>query len=601
MVPDWFRPADAEDVAFLRLKEPLPQGVRPLPLGSSQGASGHPFQTFGFPSASPEEGIWGDGHVLAQTLMQGMRILQLSSPQITPGFSGAPVFDTSTSRVIGMVTAIASQDEHGRLAETAFITPAETLRMICSRLMLSDVQTYLGLSAFQESDAGFFFGRRREVERLLDALRREPRFLAVLGPSGSGKSSLVQAGLIPELRRGALPGSDRWGIIAARPGDRPMQNLEAAGLAGSEGGLVGAVRAWLAGNRKKARLMLILDQFEEVFATASPSEAVDFLGQLQSLLASDLPLTMILIMRDDFFSRLAKEAPPALFEWVQRGFVQISATLEEEEIVEIIEGPVGKVGLQFEEGLVDVLVRDVLEAGERSGRSTVLPLLEFALTKLWEKRDEGYLTHDAYSTIGGVTGSLIQWADQAYQSLVQEGLGDMARSVLTELVNLGDERQGIPDSRRRRSMEDFGTDAAGRKAAGQVVKRLADARLVATSFDQQTKQESLEIIHDSLIREWGRLQGWLYEDRSFLSWDREMEKRAAAWEEGGRDEGRLLRGVDLTEAESWREKRSKDLGEAEQRLIVASLALRERESKEKEQRRRRIILGLAASPPWLCC
>jgi len=175
----------------------------------------------------------------------------------------------------------------------------------------------------------------------------------------------------------------------------------------------------------------------------------------------------MLIMRDDFFSRLGREAPPALFEWVQRGFVHISAALEEKEIFEIIEGPAEKVGLKFEDGLVNVLVRDVLAGGERAGRSTVLPLLEFALTQLRMRRREGVLTHEAYSTIGGVTGSLTQWADQAYQSLAQEGLGDAARRVLTELVSLGDERQGIPDSRRQRSLEDFGADPAGRETVPQ--------------------------------------------------------------------------------------------------------------------------------------
>jgi WD40 repeat protein len=590
VVPEWFRPDDAEDVAFLRLKEPLQESVRPLFLGSSLGAGGHPFRTFGFPSASPDEGIWGDGLILAETLMQGMKVLQLKSSEITRGFSGAPVFDTASGRVVGMVNAIAPQDVYGRLAETAFITPAETLRLICPQLVLSDVQPYLGLSAFTESDAEFFFGREREVVKLLDALRREPRFLAVLGPSGSGKSSVVQSGLIPELRRCGLPGSDRWGIITARPGEKPLRSLEAGGLALAERGLVLATRGWLEKNPERTRLMLIIDQFEELFAAASPPDAAEFLSQLQSLLKADLPLTLMLIMRDDFFSRLGREASPALFEWVQRGFVHISAALEVGEIAEIIEGPARKVGLQFEEGLADAIVRDVLEGGERAGRSTVLPLLEFALTQLWMRRREGYLTHEAYSAIGGVTGSLTQWADQAYQSLAQEGLGDPARRVLAELVNLGDERQGVPDSRRRRSMEDFGSDPAGREKAGKVIKKLADARLVATSFDQQNKQESVEIIHDTLIREWARLQLWLKKDRAFLSWQRELEKDAREWWETspeaiGRDEGRLLRGRRLEEAERWQKERGRDLGEGEREFVQASLELRERE-REKEEKAR---------------
>ncbi|HQE98084.1 MAG TPA: hypothetical protein PKY20_07750, partial [Methanothrix sp.] len=361
---------------------------------------------------------------------------------------------------------------------------------------------------------------------------------------------MVQAGLIPQLRRGGLSGSDRWGFITARPGERPLQNLEAAGLEEASSGLARAARGWLADHPDKSRLIIILDQFEELLAVASPPVRQDFLNSVRELLEADLSLTVILVMRDEFFSRFAEEAPSGLFEWMQRGFVHLSANLEEDDLRRIITGPAEKVGLKFEDGLVDVICKDVMETtGEekRGSRSTMLPLLEFALTDLWMRRKDGYLTHEAYKAIGGVTGSLTQRADHAYLGLVQEGLGDVARRVLTELVSLGDERQGIPDSRRRRSMENFGDDPTTKK----VIKRLADARLVATSFDPQSKKECVEIIHDTLIREWGRLRGWLHEDRSFLSWDREMEKRAAAWEEGKHDEGRLLRGLDLSEAQGW--------------------------------------------------
>jgi hypothetical protein len=246
VMPEWWRPADAGDVAILRLEGPLPEGVSPLPLGSSTGSKNHSFQTFGFPSPSPEEGIWGDGHILNETLQQGMRVLQISSPQVTPGYSGAPVMDLVSQRIVGMITSIFAPDAYGRMAETAFVIPTETLRMICPLLKLSDEQPYLGLSSFKESDARFFFGRKRETLRLLESLRREPRFLAVMGPSGSGKSSVIQAGLIPELRHGSIPGSDRWGIITARPGDRPLQNLEASGLEGASLGLPEAAGKWLA-------------------------------------------------------------------------------------------------------------------------------------------------------------------------------------------------------------------------------------------------------------------------------------------------------------------------------------------------------------------
>lgn len=220
VVAEWWRPADREDVAILKLDGPLPEGVRPLSLGSSAGTSDHPFKTFGFPAVSPEDGVWGDGHILNETRLQGMSVLQISSPQVTRGFSGAPVLDTVSRRVIGMVNAISSPDQYGKMPETAFITPTEILQMIFPELRLSDIQPYLGLAAFTENDAKFFFGRRREIERLIGSLKREPRFLAVMGPSGSGKSSVIQAGLIPQLRPGSRSRKRSVGIHH-RPARRP--------------------------------------------------------------------------------------------------------------------------------------------------------------------------------------------------------------------------------------------------------------------------------------------------------------------------------------------------------------------------------------------
>jgi hypothetical protein len=226
VLPEGWRTTDMEDVAILQLDGPLPAGVVPLLLGSSEGGSGHPFKTFGFPDFSPDEGISGDGHIMDQTSMQGMKVMQLSSPQVTPGFSGAPVLDTVTRRIVGMITSIAAPDKFGRLAETAFITPTEVLTSIYPQLIPSEVRPYFGLAAFAEKDAEFFFGRRKVVDSLVEALRSRPRFLLVMGPSGSGKSSVVQAGLIPRLRKGALPGSDCWSILVVRPADRPFEQLE---------------------------------------------------------------------------------------------------------------------------------------------------------------------------------------------------------------------------------------------------------------------------------------------------------------------------------------------------------------------------------------
>ena len=459
-----------------------------------------------------------------------------------------------------MVTSIAAPDRFGRLSETAFVTPAETLFSIYPAIAASDVRPYMGLAAFTEKDAEFFFGRKKLVEGLEEALHARPRFLLVMGPSGSGKSSVVQAGLIPRLRQGSVPGSDRWGIVVARPADRPFENLERAGLRGAYAGLAEAVRGWMARNPGQEKLLLILDQFEEFLVTCPPDLRQRLWEGLKILLDSDIEITIMAVMRDDFYSRFASDAPPAVLAWTQRGFFQVGSALEKEELEEIIREPARRVGLRLEEGLAEVIINDVLESGRegggRAGRSTVLPLLEFALTQLWERREQGQLTHQAYQAIGGVTGSLTAWADQVCRSLEHDGLGQVARRVFTDLVNLGD--GALPDSRRQRRLADFLHDEKDEKemeAVRRVVQRLADARLVTTSLDKG--EESVQIIHDSLIREWARLQRWLKKDRAFLSWQRELEREAREWREtstgeaSGRDEGRLLRGRRLEEAERW--------------------------------------------------
>jgi len=269
---DWWRASNAEDVAILRVEGGLPDGVKSLPLGSSSGAEGQSVSTFGFPRVGNVEGVWGHGTVLGRVIETGLPLLQLRSGEITEGFSGAPVWDEIRGRVVGMVTEIATPDPNLRLTETAFAIPSETLRTVCPALGISEVCPYRGLHAFTEADAPFFFGRERVVDLLVESLRREePRFLAVLGPSGSGKSSLIQAGLIPQLRRGVLAGSDRWGVIFTRPADAPFEQLAAQELIGGSRNLKAGVEEWLTRHREQTRLLLVIDQFEDLL-TACPEE-----------------------------------------------------------------------------------------------------------------------------------------------------------------------------------------------------------------------------------------------------------------------------------------------------------------------------------------
>ena len=611
VVPEWWRNASKEDVAILQLEGDLPPGIHPLLLGSSSRTSGHKFWTYGFPRARSEEGLNGYGiigdplHVKA-----GLDLLQLTgTTEVSPGFSGAPVLDELKRRVVGMVTAITAPDPNGRLVETAFATTTETLRSICPRLQLSDICPYLGLSFFQEVDAEFFFGRQQVVDRLLDSLRREPRFLAVLGPSGCGKSSVIRARLIPELRHGTIQGSDKWGIIVARTSDQPIEQLLAQGLQANSTDLLEAVKKWLEANSDKTRLALILDQFEETLVSCPDQMCRSFIVQLSELLDSSLPVTLIIVMRDEFYSRFVKQAP-SLLPWIERSLVNVSPTLGRDELLVIVQEPARVVGLEFETGLAEDCVNDVLKITpgekERIGQSTALPLLEFALAQLWEKRDEGLLTHDAYKFIGGVTGCLAQWADRAYSSLNKE-LRPISRCVLMGLVHLGNESRGLPDSKQQRPLTELCGKEKNREAVRKVVEKLAGERLLTTSLDKQSGQEVVDIIHDALIREWGLFQQWLNADRRFLLWSQETGESARSWIDtdpdnpGKRDDGRLMHGRVLDAAEDMLKERGSDLSHELREYIQISLNLRAREEAEiarekaeKERLRKRTTKVLVA-------
>lgn len=569
--PDWWLPWNDGDLAIMQVEGILPQGVRPLPLGPAEGTNGHEVCTFGFPDVGDIEGLGGDGRVVRVLPNTGRSILQLRSNEITAGFSGAPIWDKLRRHVIGMVSAIAEPDRHHRLVETAFALSADTLRSVCPELYLSEDCPYHNLDAFTEADEAFFFGRTRVINDLINSLRSEPSFLAVLGPSGCGKSSVVQAGLIPNLRQGAVPGSDHWEIIITRPTDHNFADLV------------------VALQQTQQYTVLVIDQFEEFFVTSPATAQQAVLTHLTRLLDRSPGTSIILTLRDDFYSHFVQHE--TLAQCLRRGLINIPPFLKREELMAIVQGPAEILGLNFEPGLVEVIVKDSTEAVnvpeecDGVGRSTILPLLEFTLTQLWERREEGMLTHAAYEKIGGVTGSLTQWATTTLRALdVQQR--PLARRIFTDLVYLGDESQRLPYSRKRRQLDALCRAENEWEEVGHVVQRLVEARLLVTSRSSQSPGAEVEIIHDALLQEWGELRRWLEEDRRFLLWHQECERRVQAWRKGTpadtvqRDKDKLLRGHELVEAESWLTERKTDLNEEEHYFIHAS-----REQQRQEESR----------------
>ena len=575
----WWLPCNAGDLAVLRIEATLPSDVQPLLLGSPKGTDGHEICTFGFPGGLGDiEGIGGDGKVVSLVSRAGNPLIQLRSKEITLGFSGAPVWDKLRRRVIGIVSDLAQKDSQARLGETAFAISTETLKNLCPDLQIADVCPYLGLAAFKETDVEFFHGRKRVVDDILDRLRRDPYFLTILGPSGSGKSSVVQAGLIPHLKNGPIPRSDLWEAIVVRPADNPLDELAKQGVSDGGENLTESVQGWQRQHPEKERLVLIFDQFEEVFVNCPEEVRQRFIEQILQLLQASLPVSVILVMRDDFYSRMRPYK--ALVQWVEErspGPYRIPR-LREAELVAIVQKPAEAVGLRFGEGLVQDIVDHTMDAALETGdegqvgRSTVLPLLESALQELWKKRDEGVLTRDAYKKIGAIGGALTNWADEAFSELQSESHRQLARRIFTDLIYLGDEKQGILDSRRRRTLTAlYRQDQEQKQDVQYVVQHLAlpQHRLLVTDRDSQTGEETVEMIHDVLRRAWARLKDWVREDRPFLQWHQEVEKPVSIWK-SQHDKNKLLRGRDLQEANKCLKERRADLSQDEIAFIRAS-------------------------------
>jgi WD40 repeat protein len=538
IVSKYWRDSENGDIAFLRLKR-TPKDITPLRLGVARDSRpGAPFQTFGFPVLDEITGVHADGIILGTVTENGQSLLQLRSEELQQGHSGAPVWDKNRRLVVGMVVSVSQPPLGGKSQNTAFAIPTETLLEVCPEVRPSEIAPYLGLSTFTDESAEFFFGREQLTQKLLNVLKEGCSFLAIFGSSGSGKSSLVQAGLLPALAEGRVPEGEEWAQISMRPSYNPFEQIQAAGLELID------VNSYLKTHPDFKRVLLFIDQFEELFTLCVADVRNRFVLSLTVAL-NNPALILIVSMRDEFYSAFNAKAP-SLAQSQYLKIENVPGTLKPNELIAMIEQPAERVGLLLEEGLTGRIIEDLTRDGEPF--SSTLPLLEFALTQLWQKRRDGILTHEAYELIDGVTGSLTRWANDAYKELSDE-VKPLAESLLTSLVHLGNEAQGLPDTRKRRDLEEF--DDANRR----LIKHFTDLHLLITSAD------GVELIHDALLREWSFLVGWLNENRSFLTWRQKLEERNAEWKD---NKAELLRGRELAIAQTFWEQRPQDLVELQE-------------------------------------
>ena len=445
---------------------------------------------------------------------------------------------------------------------------------------------YKGLDAFHLEDADSFFGREALSEILTTRLSENgttPRFLAVVGPSGSGKSSVVRAGLLPALAADRIPGASEWTVAGMYPRVNPFHELEASlqrVAVKRTSDLLSILRRDAYGLSRTARLilpdeqplLLVIDQFEELFTLVDDvGLAREFLDLVYGAVTDPRSTVRVVItLRADFLDRPLMYPD---FSWLVQERTAMVVPLTPDELERAITLPAKQANVQIETGVVAQLVA---EANEQPG---ALPLLQFALTELFDNHVSGVITLERYEEIGGLQKTLAAQAEKIFESL-DESQQETARQIFLRLITLG---EGAEDTRRRAPLSEL-TETADASSSAYVVEYLAANRLLTTDIDPATREPSVEVAHEALIREWERLRGWLEESRVDIRMQRLLNHAATQWARGRRDESYLLRGARLTQYAGWSEETDIALSDAERAYLQASL----REEERRERRLRRI-------------
>ncbi|MCB5179591.1 nSTAND1 domain-containing NTPase [Streptomyces antimicrobicus] len=565
-VESWVPPggaggATAGDVAVLRLTAPVP-GARPLRMVQEQEVWGHPVRAFGFPAGRPD-GVWHEAALLHR---QGAGWIQANMTgkgyAVSRGFSGSPVWDDTLAGVVGMLV----QAEAGEPA-VSYLIPTEGLLQAwpgLAELTLAP-SPFRSLTAFQEADAAVFHGRAAESASLADALGAQ-RWLTVVGPSGSGKSSLALAGIVPRRRAAG----DAVAVLRPSLNKNPLTALAAAllpllepGLSESDrllrlpgtaahlaaGGLADVAAGLPEVRSGRARLLIVVDQFEELLAL--DATAADQLTAV--LYDEDLPPTVRVLttLRADFLEAALDR--PRLGRTLGGGLHYLTP-LGRDRLREVVTAPVEPVpGVAYEHGLVERILDD---AGSGPG---ALPLLGFTLDRLWQQQNGGLLTHRAYDALGGVSGALSAYADQAWDAYVPDRDDKAARRLLTRLVRIP--IGSAAATRRTVSRAELGADEWA------FAQALAGTRLLVTDTDAEGT-ETVELAHEALITAWDRLADLTHANVAFLAWRETLRHEVRRWQDGGRAAALLPSAPTLAAARPWLEEHGGELTEAERAYLA---------------------------------
>ncbi len=448
--------------------------------------------------------------------------------------------------------------EHEPELITRLVTLAESARQ--EDTPLPGIAPYKGLLFFDEADVDLFFGREaltaRLVERVNTLAQCLPRLMAVVGASGSGKSSVVRAGLAVVLKRAG------WDTHVFTPTAQPLKMIEEN----------------LAPDQVSASPILgIVDQFEEIFTLCRNENArAEFIEKL--LTAADEPngrITIVLALRADFYSHCAQYPPLRQAIAEHQEYI---GQMTREELRRAIEEPAGRGGWQFEPGLVDLMLSDVGAGAVHDQEPGALPLLSHALLATWERRRGRMFTLAGYRATGGVRGAIAETAESVFTDQLDQHDQRLARDIFLRLTELG---EGTEDTRRRARLTELVPRAEEATQTRAVLNTFADARLVMLSED------SAEVAHEALIREWSRLREWLRQNREGLRLHRRLTESAQSWDRSNRDESELYRGTRLAQALDWAQSRGDELNALEREFLDASQHAQMRSEEEREAQRSR--------------
>ena len=622
------------DMALLKVSSEIPSGVRLYSADdfTVRDMMDQPVESFGF---STDPGQRASGRLMVKDAGGWFHFAggDASATFVEPGFSGAPLFDEHRSRIVGMVVAVL--DDSGK--QVAYAQPAENIWKGCPQL----ARPYLGLKDFEEEDAAFFFGREAFVETLRKKLEGHA-IAGVTAASGSGKSSVIKAGLVPLLRREL-----RWCIITMRPARDPWKQL-AEGLLpylypgldfgskqdkhreltkelrGNPDHLKERLRGLAGDGNEVQRVLIFVDQFEELFTQAghtggrqseetggsdapAAGEAGDDQGETDTAgpgaadfrdwmvatasVEDDLPVQWLYTLRADFAGAAFRHR--AFVDLLRDGDVKL-ADMTEAELRRSITCPAEELGATFEDGVdggpsVSERIADAVEA-----RPGTLPLMAHLLEKLWERLDLRQITHEAYDGLGGLEGALNRHADMVYTQRLTKEQQFVARRLFSRLVKI---EEGNEPTRHVQTREALGEDL------WEVADILARQRLLVihgsagpSETEEAMKagapladnhgQQTVEVAHEVLLRRWGRFRTWLREDLGFLLWRQRLERRIDDWKELDRSDNELLQNERLQEANSWTEQRRDDLTDEEQDYIRLSKEKADKDARAKKQAER---------------